>query len=51
MAGCPDIDEVTVVRKPYGQIGIPLDSSNGIIFGPNGLELNSPFATFNVDLS
>ena len=46
MAGCPDIDETTVVRKDYGQIGVPIDPSNGLVLGPNGWELNSPFPSF-----
>ena len=47
MAGCPDIDGWSLKRNSFGQVGVPLHPSNGLIVGRDGIELNSVTQNFN----
>lgn len=50
MVGCPDIDGISIKRNGFGQIGVPLHPSNGLVVGANGVELNSVLQSFNTGL-
>lgn len=47
MSGCPDIDNISLRRNGFGQVGVPIHPSGGLVFGRNGLELNSVAPTYN----